>query len=106
MRISRVFVARGPGGPIASLMLGTRKPWAIDRKYFAPCKRPLYLTEMAVAPERQRQGIGRKWPGDAIWLDAFDAEAGAGEFHRRCGFREVGRATYRNVPLDYFEMML
>jgi len=117
MRISRVFVARGPEGPIASLTLGTRKPWAIDRKYFAACKRPLYLTEMVVAPGMQRRGIGhgciveaarigREWPGDAIWLDAFDAEGGAGEFYRRCGFREVGRAKYRDCPLIYFEMTL
>lgn len=117
MRIAKVFVARGRTGPIATLTLGTRKPWAIDRKYFTPCRRPIYLTEMAVAPTLQRKGVGRRclaeaarisreWPGDAVWLDAFDAEAGAGEFYRRCGFREVGRATYRDVPLVYFEMTL
>ena len=72
---------------------------------------------MAVAPDRQRQGIGRLcidevrriaagWPSDAIRLDAFDAQAGAGEFYSQCGFREVGRASYRNVPLIYFEMLV
>jgi ribosomal protein S18 acetylase RimI-like enzyme len=72
---------------------------------------------MAVAPELQGQGIGRlcveearkitkAWPADAIRLDAYDATAGAGEFYRKCGFREVGRASYRDVPLIYFEMMM
>ena len=81
------------------------------------CKRPLYLTWMAVTPDLQRKGIGRLcieqamefargWPGDAIRLDAYDANAGGGEFYRKCGFREVGRATYRNNPLIYFETLL
>jgi ribosomal protein S18 acetylase RimI-like enzyme len=72
---------------------------------------------MAVHPDWQCQGIGRlcieeakrlatQWPGDAIFLDAYDAAAGAGEFYRKCGFREVGRVTYRNAPLIYFEMLL
>ena len=30
--------------------------------------------------------IARQWPGDAIWLNAWDAEAVAGEFYRKCGF--------------------
>ena len=117
MRNSSVYVVRKRNKLIATLTLGTRKPWAIDRKYFSACKRPLYLTSMAVAPALQRQGIGRlcvdaaanvakQWPGDAIFLDAYDAGAGAGEFYRKCGFREVGRASYRNVPLVYFEMLM
>jgi predicted N-acetyltransferase YhbS len=72
---------------------------------------------MAVAPELQRQGIGRDlvreglavartWPSQAIRLDAYDAAAGAGEFYAKCGFREVGRVTYRTVPLVYFELLL
>jgi ribosomal protein S18 acetylase RimI-like enzyme len=72
---------------------------------------------MAVHPDRQRKGIGRScldeavriardWPGDAIRLDAYDAETGAGEFYRKCGFREVGRTSYRNTPLIYFELLL
>jgi GNAT superfamily N-acetyltransferase len=72
---------------------------------------------MAVTPEIQRRGIGRlciesalevakKWPADAIRLDAYDADAGAGEFYRKCGFCEVGRASYRDVPLIYFEWLL
>jgi len=117
MRKAAVYVLRKRNKLIATLTLGTKKPWAIDRKYFSQRNRPLYLTSMAVTPDLQRQGIGRlcmdaaaklvkQWPGDAIRLDAYDAEAGAGEFYRKCGFREVGRASYRNVPLIYFEMLL
>jgi predicted N-acetyltransferase YhbS len=62
----------------------------------------------------QRQGIGhqlldkaakqaRLWPADAIRLDAFDADAGAGSFYARCGF---GRVTYGKAPLIYFERIL
>lgn len=117
MRTSRVYVATNQGEIIASVTLSTKKPWAIDRKYFSPCQRPIYLVGTAVDPARQHQGIGRlcleeakriakEWPGDAIRLDAYDATAGAGEFYRKCGFREVGRASYRNTPLIYFEMLL
>jgi GNAT superfamily N-acetyltransferase len=117
MRRATVYMARSRDGLIATLTLSTRKPWAIDKRYFSASKRPLYLTSMAVCPDQQRKGVGRqcieearriaaKWPSDAIRLDAWDAEAGAGEFYRKCGFREVGRATYRDAPLVYFEMLL
>jgi GNAT superfamily N-acetyltransferase len=117
IRNSSVYVARERGKLIATLTLATKKPWAIDRKYFSKCNRPLYLTAMAVVPELQRQGIGRlcveaakkivqAWPAQAIFLDAYAAAAGAGEFYRKCGFREVGRATYRGAPLVYFEMFV
>jgi len=117
MRRASVFIARHRGRPVATLALSTRKPWAIDKKYFHPSEKPLYLTGMAVHPDQQRNGIGRqcvdearkiaeKWPSDAIRLDAYDVEAGAGEFYRKCGFREVGRTVYRLAPLIYFEMLL
>jgi ribosomal protein S18 acetylase RimI-like enzyme len=117
LRMSRVFVMRRRARLVATLCLATRKPWAIDSAYFTPCNKPIYLTDMAVDPTMQRRGIGRRcmdealeiaraWPGDAIRLDAYDANAGAGEFYVKCGFREVGRVTYRGTPLVYFEMML
>jgi hypothetical protein len=64
----------------------------------------------------QRRGIGRRlikegiavargWPSAAIRLDAYDAAAGAGLLYAS-GFLEVGRKTYRGVPLVYFELML
>ena len=72
---------------------------------------------MAIHPAEQRRGLGRlclekaariarAWPADALRLDAYDAAACAGEFYLKCGFREVGRAAYRNTPLIYFELML
>jgi GNAT superfamily N-acetyltransferase len=119
MRTSRVVIARsGPGSPIvATLQLATKKPWAIDTKYFTPVKKPLYLIGMIVAPELQGKGVGRrlleeatamarKWPADAIRLDAYDSEAGAGPFYAKCGYREVGRVIYKTVPLIYYELLL
>lgn len=117
LKTSRVLVLRNSTGIVATLRLATKKPWAIDPKYFASVRRPIYLVDMAVAPDSQRKGIGRRlleearavvqtWPGDAIRLDAYDSPAGAGDFYAKCGFREVGRVSYRRVPLVYFEFLL
>jgi GNAT superfamily N-acetyltransferase len=117
LKISRVFFVRVGRRMVATLRLSTRKPWAIDKSYFTDCVRPVYLSDMAVEPAVQRQGIGRAcleearriaqaWPADAIRLDAYDAKAGAGEFYAKCGYREVGRVTYRKTPLIYFEMLV
>ena len=117
IKTSRVLLAREGTGVIGALRLATKKPWAIDVDYFERVRRPLYLLDMAVEPGRQRQGIGRRlleeakdvaraWPADAIRLDAYAADAGAGPFYAKCGFREVGRVTYRGVPLVYFEVLL
>lgn len=118
IKTSRVLVARdGEAAIIATLRLATKKPWAIDKTYFSNVDLPLYLTDMAVAPALQRQGVGRRlleeanavaaaWPCDAIRLDAYDSPAGAGPFYAKCGFREVGRITYRGVPLIYFERLI
>jgi GNAT superfamily N-acetyltransferase len=117
LRRAKVLLGSDESGVIATLCLATKKPWAIDTSYFTPCRKPIYLTDMAIAPERQRQGIGRlcleqaqhmarEWPGGAIRLDAYDGAAGAGDFYAKCGFREVGRVTYRATPLIYFERMV
>lgn len=117
LRTSRVYVAREHTMIVATFRLATKKPWAIDINYFATARRPLYLLGMAVLPARQRQGVGRQclaeastiaraWPADAIRLDAWDADAGAGGFYVRCGYTEVGRKTYRGNPLIYFEQRL
>jgi ribosomal protein S18 acetylase RimI-like enzyme len=116
LKVATVLVARDRGRIIATLTLQTKKPWAIDVRYFTPCKKALYLINMAVHPRRQRRGIGRALmtealrlaralPAGAIRLDAYDAGAGAGEFYRRCGYRETGKKAYRGVPLVYFECM-
>src|SRR5580700_8486056 len=60
MRISQVFVARENGGILGTLRLTAKKPWAIDTSFFSVSRSPVYLLAMAVAPEWQRQGIGRR----------------------------------------------
>lgn len=115
IRDSRVLAARAGGAIVGTLRLTPKKPWAIDGGSFTAVGRPLYLVDMAVEPAMQRQGVGRAllaeaaaiaraWPADAIRLDAYDAEAGAGGFYAACGFTEVGRLVYRRVPLVYFEL--
>ncbi|HUR57393.1 MAG TPA: GNAT family N-acetyltransferase [Opitutaceae bacterium] len=117
LQTSTVLIARDAAEIGGTLRLTKTKPWAIDRSYFTPGRRPLYLTSMAVHPARQRRGIGRlliaaagkhaRAQGfDAIFVDAFDATAGAGEFYRKCGYREMGRTIFRRVPLIYYEFLL
>jgi ribosomal protein S18 acetylase RimI-like enzyme len=117
MRHGYVAVAEQEGEIIATWRLATKKPWAIDPAYFTKCGKPVYLLGMAVAPARQRLGIGRRcldeakriaesMKADAIRLDAFDADGGAGRFYERCGYLERGRTTYRNTPLIYYEMLV
>lgn len=117
MRHARVVIARSDSRVAAVLRLATKKPWAIDVRYFTPVRRPLYLTGMAVRPDLQGRGLGRRllarahevareWEGDAIRLDAYDAEAGAGGFYAACGYREVARVIYKGDPLVYFEHLL
>ncbi len=114
---SKILTARLNGEIVGSLRLATKKPWAIDIKYFTPVACALYLTGMTVKPGLQHHGIGRQliaealkicgaWPAGAIRLDAYDADAGAGEFYRKCGFNETGKVIYKSVPLIYFERVL
>jgi GNAT superfamily N-acetyltransferase len=117
IRYSRGIIARNGKNIVGTLHLRTRKPWAIHLPYFTPVKKALYLTEMAVIPTMQRQGIGRMlleeavkqaraWPADAIRVDAFAAAAGASGFYAKCGFREVCRVRYRRGWMVYFELVL
>jgi GNAT superfamily N-acetyltransferase len=117
MRYAEVWAVRRGKKIVGTLRLAQKKPWAIDRTYFTDCRRPIYLTNMAVHPDVQRMGIGRRcvehaidrvrgWPGNAIRLDAYDAVAGAGKFYAKCGFTEVGRVVYRTNPLIYYELLV
>jgi GNAT superfamily N-acetyltransferase len=94
----------------------TKKPWAVDLKYFTPRCKAVYLHDVNVEPKLQRSGIGRElleqakdiareWPVDAIRVDAYDGPSGGGPFYAKCGFTEVGRAVYRSVPLVYYELV-
>jgi GNAT superfamily N-acetyltransferase len=117
LRSSRVLVAEREQQIVAMVRAETKKPWAIDLRYFTPVKKAVYLHDVDVDPRLQRSGIGRQmierakdlareWPVEAIRLDAYDGVSGGGPFYRKCGFSEVGRAVYRGVPLVYFEFVL
>jgi ribosomal protein S18 acetylase RimI-like enzyme len=117
LRTSTVVFARDAGSVVGTLRLAIKSPWVGRTDFFTPSNRPIYLTSMAVAPKRQRQGIGRELleearrvavslGGDAIRLDSYDAAAGARGFYVKCGFREVHRAEYNGTPLIWFETSL
>jgi ribosomal protein S18 acetylase RimI-like enzyme len=116
-RHARVRIGKDGRRILTVLRLATKKPWAIDVSYFTPVRRTLYLTGMAVAVSHQGQGLGSmaladacamaaEWPADAVRLDAYDANAGAGGFYARCGFTERGRMVYKDNPLIYYERLL
>lgn len=117
MKQGKVLIATRAGTIVGTLALSAKKPWAIDTSYFTTVRTPVYLTSMAVDPKLQGQGAGREmlaaaeaavssWPGQAVRLDAFDAEAGAGRFYEKCGYEERGRVVFRSVPLIYYERLL
>lgn len=117
LRTAAIYLHRRGPSLVAMLALSTRKPSSIDPAYFTSIDGPLYLTDMAVHPHFQRDGIGRacldavtaiarQWPADGVRLDAYDAPAGAGEFYRKCGYVARGRVTYRGTPLVYFEYLI
>ena len=102
MHTSQVYVAQLGTELVGTLRLQTKKPWAIDTSYFPACKKPLYLLAAAITPAKQRQGLGRQCleeiksiakalSADALRLDAYDAQAGAGGFYTNCGW-------HRNRP--------
>jgi GNAT superfamily N-acetyltransferase len=117
LRMAQTYVTRHDGAVVATVRLTTKNPWLGDTRFFTGCERPLYLLALAVAPKWQRCGVGRQCLREArriavgrgagaIRLDAFDAPAGAGEFYRKCGFREVHRGGYHGMPLIWFELLV
>jgi GNAT superfamily N-acetyltransferase len=117
MKHAEVLIAKSGRRIIGTLRLASKKPWAIDPAYFTKVTCAVYLLDMAVAPEYQKRGVGRRllaaaqesaiaWPADAIRLDAYDADAGAGDFYEKCGYAPRGAKEYRGVPLRYFELLL
>jgi GNAT superfamily N-acetyltransferase len=117
IRTGELFLARVEEVVAASLRLSGQNPWLGRMDFFTESANPLFLTSMAVHPTVQRQGVGRacveavkrlaaERRAGAIRLDAFDAPAGAGEFYRKCGFREVRRARYFDTPLIWFEYLV
>ena len=117
MHDAMIWIARRGQAVVGTFRLSSLRPWAIDDSRFTAAALPLYLTDMAVLPAQQGYGIGRRcirkaievagaWPADAIRLDAYDAAAGAGTFYEKCEFHEVGRVSYRGVPLVYYERLI
>ncbi len=114
---AKVLVVRQDNIIIGTLRLTTKKPWAIDTAYFTLVNQPLYLVDMAVTTDLQRTGIGtsmlqevtpfaKSWPAQSVRLDAYDAPAGAGDFYKKGGYKEVAHVIYKETPLIYFELML
>ena len=117
VRAGQTYLAREEGVAIATLRLTQRNPWLCRTDIFTPCQSAAYLLALVVLPARQRHGVGRECVEGAVRivtaagaksvrLDAFDAPAGAGEFYRRCGFREVHRGIYLGTPLIWFERLV
>ena len=117
IRTGELFVVREAGFLMATLRLSNQNPWIGNTDFFTERARCLYLTSMAVRVSSQRQGIGRgcveavkrkarESGAGAIRLDAFDAPAGAGQFYKKCGFREVRRDRYFDTALIWFELLL
>jgi ribosomal protein S18 acetylase RimI-like enzyme len=117
IRTSHVILAWIDRLAVGTARLATKRPWAINPAYFTPSPSVLYLTDMAVAPRCQGQGIGRRCleqvrvvaaehEAQAIRLDAYEGPAGAAGFYTKCGFTERGRVSYRATRLIYFEMLL
>lgn len=117
LRASRVLVARQGDEVMGTVRLVTALPGVIDTHAFTPVGKAFYVLGLAVAPGCRGRGIGsqlmeaakdtaRSRGAQALWLDAYDHAAGAGLFYMKCGFRQVGRTNYREVPLLWFEWLV
>lgn len=116
MRASHVLVARRGSRIVGTVRLATANPFTFDSGQFTPVQTALYVLGLAVAPEWRKQGIGRELmeaskqevrtrPADALWLDAYDNDAGAGPFYLHCGFRRVGPSARKDLALVYYEWL-
>src|SRR5687768_4394896 len=47
---SRVLLAWEGSLAVGTTRLAAKRPWAIDPKYFTPCSKVVYMTDMAVLP--------------------------------------------------------
>jgi GNAT superfamily N-acetyltransferase len=106
LRASHVLIARQDARIVGTVRLATANPLLFDSGSFTSVETAIYVLGLAVAPECRRQGIGRQIieaakdvarsrPAQALWLDAYDSEVGAGPFYSRCGFRRVGPSTFK-----------
>lgn len=117
LKASQVLVAREGAEIIGTVRLATANAALFDASAFTPVTGALYVLGLAVAPAQRERGIGRQLMDaaknaardravHALWLDAYDHAAGAGKFYERCGFRRVGPAAFKEVPLIYYEWLV
>lgn len=111
------MVARLEGEVVGTLRLQEDRPRSIAIADFTPVTRPLYVVDVAVLPNYQRQGLGRQlmasaydvaiaWPAGSLRLDTFADGASASAFYDRCGYRCVARHLYHDVPLAFYERVI
>jgi GNAT superfamily N-acetyltransferase len=116
MRATHMLVARLDDEVVGTVRLATVEPHLMARVAFTPVDSSLYVLGLAVASRCRGQGIGRLLMdaakdvarfrrAEALWLDAYDNDAGAGPFYLRCDFRRVGVSPCREVPLAFFEWL-
>jgi GNAT superfamily N-acetyltransferase len=113
-----LFVIEADAISVGTLRLTDRKIGFYHNAWFARPKDPAgYLLDMAVHPEQQRRGLGRRAMDMAeqlarksglcaIRLDAYQGPAGAGGFYRKCGYALVHRGSMCGVKLEYFEKVV
>ena len=117
-RAKQLHVVELDGEIVATFTLSPRKISFYRKDWFAnPDGTALYLTNMAVRPDVQRRGVGR-WIMSriedlaqesgcgAVRFDAYDANAGAGEFYRKCGYTCVHGSSVGETALEYYEKTL
>lgn len=114
----RIHLARENGRTCGSFTLNQTKIGFYRKAWFQnPGDAALYLTDMAIHPDHQRQGIGRAAMAEierlarkagckAVRLDAYDGDVGAGPFYEKCGYTEVHRGPVGATKLIYFEKVL
>ncbi len=113
-----LYVIEADAIVVGTLRLTDLKIGFYRNAWFARPKDPAgYLLDMAVSPDRQHRGLGRRAMEQAerlarqgglraIRLDAYQGPAGAGGFYRKCGYDLVHKGEMRGVALEYFEKLL
>lgn len=117
LRTPLTLVARQDGHVVGTLRLQEQRPRSIEIADFTPVRRPVYVVDVAVLPNVQRRGIGKRlmerayeaaieWPADSLRLDTYDEGAGAGGFYLRCGYRCAARHRFHDIPLAFYERLI
>lgn len=114
LRATRILVARRGTDIVGTVRLIEANQTLFNYSAFNRASVALYVIGLAVSPRCRGQGVGRElmvsakmaaraWPAQALWLDTYEHEAGAGPFYEKCGFRKVGTGQLNRPPLAYYE---